>query len=131
MYYLKPPHANAPKPTAMVRQKVVPIGDNQNAAPNMNVVWARKPPQFNNLRTWVTVIICLLMKKSAIWPQNWSIIPITRYGKADINPVLVNSNCSTSEMLLLHTNIALNGSLIIQFPETATIDLLTNIDVSY
>lgn len=49
--YLKPGQAMAPSPTAMVRQKIEPIGCDQKAAINMKTVWERNPVQLNTFRT--------------------------------------------------------------------------------
>ena len=49
--YLNPAQANAPKPTAIVRQMMTAVGVTKYAANIMKMVCDTKAPQLNNFRT--------------------------------------------------------------------------------
>lgn len=92
----KPAQAKPPKPTANVKQIVVPVGVNKYAAHNMKTVWAINAPQLNIFLTCVVVKIPFNWNQSAKYPANCNIIDIARYGTADINPVFSSSKCRIS-----------------------------------
>lgn len=89
--YLKPGQAMAPSPTAIVRQKMEPMGWDQKAAISMKTVWKRNPAQLNTFRTWVVVKYFLTRNQSAHCPENWMRTDINKYGSADRNPDLPKS----------------------------------------
>lgn len=50
--YLNPDQANAPRPTANVKQNIDPISDLEFDAKYMNIVWLTKAPQLKTFLTY-------------------------------------------------------------------------------